>query len=190
MSTYLGRPSFPHVPLQPLFLWCCTVRVGNSICKQYIILKVTFLLYPFNFYHPPTELREGNVFSRVCLSMGGGSHDHYPWCLGPDCTGPAHYWHLVAITKDLIQTCSLEDPPPPPEHLMVCKRAVRILLKCFLVSSVISQYLMSPVVVSAMQPIFIPEAPLCFSEIQLQIFYCKYYVFLTLSDFHSIVRVN
>ena len=26
-------------------------------------------------YFPPKKLREGHVFSRVCLSMGGGSHD-------------------------------------------------------------------------------------------------------------------
>ena len=32
---------------------------------------------------PPTELREGIVFSYVCLF----TCDHYPWCIGPPCTG-------------------------------------------------------------------------------------------------------
>ena len=38
------------------------------------------------------KLREGNVFTcvcRVCPWGGGGSPcDHYPWCIGPHCTGP------------------------------------------------------------------------------------------------------
>ena len=44
-------------------------------------------------YRSPTMLREGNVFSHVCLS---------------DCPQGGTY----VITHGSVQTCSLEDPPP------------------------------------------------------------------------------
>ena len=34
-------------------------------------------------YRSSTKLREGNVFSRICLSVHTGTQcDHYPWCIG------------------------------------------------------------------------------------------------------------
>ena len=87
------------------------------------------------FYRPPTKLREGDVFSRVCHYVQEGSPcDHYPWPLpqaspyrdlrGPYCTGT----HLGPTT-------------PAPEHIKfvhyeahaVGKRAVGILPECILV---------------------------------------------------------
>ena len=45
-------------------------------------------------FRSPTELREGNVFSRVCLSVNRGSpRDHYPWCIA------RHYKATVTPTS-------------------------------------------------------------------------------------------
>ena len=102
-------------------LWTCGLPWGSSSC------------------HPPTKLREGNVFT-VSHSVQGG----YPWShvlSGVGIFGPrslprvggehvregwwyvqgvptSHCWHLVAATMHTIG-----------------KRAVRILLECFLVNT-------------------------------------------------------
>ena len=96
----------------------------TDICT--VSLRVAYLLLP-----PPTKLREGNVFSRVCLSVHvGDSH--------------------VTITHDALDlttqtwnpypwACSnlfILDSQHPPSLLLpraVDKRMVRILLECFLV---------------------------------------------------------
>ena len=83
------------------------------------------------FYRPQTKLREGNVFTNVCHSVGGGSgvgishapwdrsHGRYPFTPIPPPHPPnirlgnlpllltfgGHHWRPV-------QTCSLEDLPP------------------------------------------------------------------------------
>ena len=71
------------------------------------------------YYRPPTKLREGNVFSRV---YPPGAHatitdDALDLPIeGPLCTGP-----LLVLPSSAI------------EAHMVRKRAIRILLECFLV---------------------------------------------------------
>ena len=43
------------------------------------------------YYHPPTKLREGNVFSHVCLSTGVEEEGwSLPWCILPHCTESPH----------------------------------------------------------------------------------------------------
>ena len=74
------------------------------------------------FYHPPTKLREGNVFSCVCpsfCSQTGVPCEHYPWCIGHHCTRPLlnnRPWTHPS------QSCSFDDPKSniwwwPPKHL-------------------------------------------------------------------------
>ena len=77
------------------------------------------------------RLREGNVFSRVCLSTGGSymtiTHNAFDltvqgilpqtWDLtvqapSPLVTSGGHQWKPV-------QTCSLQDPPVPPAPLVL-----------------------------------------------------------------------
>ena len=110
----------------------------------------------FHFYRPPTKLPESNVFTRVCLSVHGGGGPMWPlpmmhWsslyrpplpCPGPLSasdifwlslvvssnlftwgTAPNWYWHLVAT-----------------EVHSVGKRAIRILLECFLVIVTFGNY--------------------------------------------------
>ena len=86
------------------------------------------------------KLREGNVFSHVCLSVhrGWGEWDiygHYSWYIGPHCTGTP-YW------RPPLETCwNLFNWGPPHLywHLVVMKArrvdkwVVRILLECLLV---------------------------------------------------------
>ena len=63
----------------------------NSFIQAHFEHKIVF-----GFYRLPTELRDGNVFSRVflpfclsiCLSTGESPGDHYPWCLGSHFTRP------------------------------------------------------------------------------------------------------
>ena len=87
-------------------------------------------------YRPPTKLREGNVFFRVCLSVHRGV-PRWPvpmmhWTSQPPpplVTSGGHHWRPV-------QTCSLEDSPNLYWHLVakactVGKRAVCIPLECF-----------------------------------------------------------
>ena len=79
------------------YVWCTSKACwSNSICdkrKLYLYFPecraggneshysynwpfTTTLIFTvtLSYYHPPTKLREGNVFSRVCLSIGGEFH--------------------------------------------------------------------------------------------------------------------
>ena len=56
------------------------------------------------YYHPPTKLWQGNVFSRVCPSFcpGGVLCDHYPWCIRLQRTGtlpPTHGPRPMLLTS-------------------------------------------------------------------------------------------
>ena len=85
-----------------------------------------------DFHRPSTELREGNVFIRVCLSISQSVHrgdgapcDHYSWSIGPHCTAPCppspghQTWDLeappplVAITRVLFKLVHLRTLPQP-----------------------------------------------------------------------------
>ena len=96
-------------------------------------------------YRPPTELREGNVFYRVCLSFClsmGGSHVTITYALDftvhsllppphphirrgtPPASGPGPGPTPLPLTSDgqhlrPVQTCSLEDDPTPNRHFLV-----------------------------------------------------------------------
>ena len=69
-----------------------------------------------NHYRPQTKLREGNVFTPVCHSVQGGVYPSMQWAKWGCVTG----------------VCNQGGVQPPPQP--VNKRAVRILLECFLVS--------------------------------------------------------
>ena len=90
------------------------------------IIRDTTFTASTSFYHPPTKLRNGNVFSHVCRSVcsHGIPCDHYPWCIGPH--HPGH-----------VQTCSTwtslyreasnptlcpwtPSPGPTPGHVQTC----------------------------------------------------------------------
>ena len=70
-----------------------------------------------DIYRPQTKLRDGNVSIRVCLSTEEGRRrapfDHYTWCIGPP----------TVLTSGGVTI----------KAHMVGKRAVHILLECFLV---------------------------------------------------------
>ena len=105
--------------------------------------------------HPPTELREGNLFIHVCPSVcqGGGPcvtitipiAGHQTWNPPPKPWPPllvisgGHHWKPL-------QTCSLEVRPPvltsggDTKACTTGKRAVHILLECFLVTLYISSF--------------------------------------------------
>ena len=52
--------------------WC------RHVCHQYFFeVRFALLSMQLYFYRPPTQMREGNVFSHVCL-FGGSPYDHYP----------------------------------------------------------------------------------------------------------------
>ena len=101
------RPGSPFfVPFKNGFntiTWCCLhipskrskmLPTKNSdvdgTCKQ------AFTQPQHYYYHPPITLREGNVFTRLCLSVHGGGGGVAP-C--------AHHCRPV-------QTCSLQDSYP------------------------------------------------------------------------------
>ena len=63
-------------------------------CIHYNVKKFSYNEHPFArckrnplsyyYYRPQTKLREGNVFTGICLFTGRGSQcNHYPWCIGP-----------------------------------------------------------------------------------------------------------
>ena len=84
----------------------------DSICQKAGGWDLTEM---HSFYHPPTKLQEGNVFSCVCLSTLGIPCDHYPWWhwtslppvpalplpplnMEPHCTGPLSSLWTVDLT--------------------------------------------------------------------------------------------
>ena len=85
--------------------------------------------YRRRYYRLPTEFREGNVFSCVCLSFCLSTmgpcvtitydtlyltvHPHPISDLGPHLVLSPCYWHLVANTVDLFKLVDLRIPPPP-----------------------------------------------------------------------------
>ena len=106
---------------------------------------------------PPTKLWEGNVFTCVCLSVHRGPHltithdalgltvQGPPPALPPPNIdmGPPQSHPLLVISGDHhwkpVQTCSFDDSTGTAiwwsKHKKVGKRAVCILLKCFLVNT-------------------------------------------------------
>ena len=68
------------------------------------------------YYDPPTHLREGNVFIRVCLSTFKHGTSETPLAMAPSDTGPPlrhgtsrtptparpHWWHLMPITGQIL----------------------------------------------------------------------------------------
>ena len=67
--------------------------------------------------HPPTKLREGNVFSIVCMSVHGGSHASNLTVQGPPAWNfivhepPPLARYLMAITGDLFKLVHFRTPP-------------------------------------------------------------------------------
>ena len=101
----------------------------QNIFKPGQSTKFTLHSYVRNIYRPQTKLRKGNVFTDVCLFTDGGSRQ-YQMHHG---IGHTVGYHLLEIRPA---------PPPPEQHLVVAteteartvsKRAVCILLACFLV---------------------------------------------------------
>ena len=71
---------------------CCkTIMVGSQVTSAFVLFVFLFNYLSSRSYSPPTEMREGNVCSRVglsfCLSTDGPCN-RYPWCIWPYCTGP------------------------------------------------------------------------------------------------------
>ena len=99
-----GRALWPwplHGPWSPLFSEPLTSasrlrpQIYHSVAQRTSssVLSPKTLTFEFwiNYYRLSTKLWEGNVFSPVCPSailptLGGGC-DHYPWFIGPPCTG-------------------------------------------------------------------------------------------------------
>ena len=76
-------------------------------------------------YRPPMTLREGNIFSRVCLSVisvGKGSH-----------VVITHVALKITIQRPLPPAAALPSPVQGKEARTVGKRAIGIQLECFLV---------------------------------------------------------
>ena len=112
---------------------CVHLTVGNDI------------------YHQQTKLQEGNVFTGICLFTWGewvtsnaswyrshGRVSHNSTLDIRPGTYP-YYWHLVAKTVDLFKLVYLMTSwewhqVAATEARTVSKRAVQILLECFLVS--------------------------------------------------------
>ena len=108
------------------------------------LLRVCLVLLP-----PINGFVEGNFFCCVCLPVFlpvGAPCDHYPWYIWRHCTGLPMAMLPLLVTSGRhhwrpVQTCSLEETPPPYQywHLMatkvhlIGKQVVRILPECFLV---------------------------------------------------------
>ena len=99
------------------------------------------------YYRPQTKLQEDNVFTGVCLSIGGGGRSNASWDRShgrapppPMDIRPENYLLLLSSGDQHwrpVQTCSHEKPPAQwhlvvaTEARTVCKRTVRILWNCF-----------------------------------------------------------
>ena len=86
-------------------------------CVQLVRMEAHSEFPPTSIYYPPTKLREGNVYSHVCLSFilstdGVGSHvtsDYWPWCIG------SHY--TCTPSPDIEHLCTYPTPPCPTSPL-------------------------------------------------------------------------
>ena len=131
------------------FPQCVPVIPGRTHVRK---VSVDFILVFSCCCHPPTKFSAVSVCLTFC-SQGGSPYDHYPWCIGSHCTetslrplaialppSPGHGSSLYRDPLSLlvtfgdqewrpVQTCSREDTPTPYAY----KRAVHILLECFLV---------------------------------------------------------
>ena len=108
-----------------IVIWCPTTRVHS--------------LHPN--YYPPMKLREGNVFSRVCLSIcpqgEGVVCDHYPWCIGLNCSRPLpivdmglHCERLLPLYR--LPSAALSQLVLTTNPFTVGKWSVCTILQCFL----------------------------------------------------------
>ena len=100
------------------------------------------------YYRPQRSCGQGNVFTGVCLSTGGGRvsasvHAGMPSPPGTRQTNPPR----------------METPPPPGSRLqhMVYERPVRILLECILVWMDISQQFFPGAIVMYLTVKYLPE---------------------------------
>ena len=130
------------------------VRLPSSEHKQYTFKGDHSCVISKILPSSQRKLRGGNVFTGVCLSVhrGGSPCNHYPWCIGPHCTGPpdppghqtldqpqtsgvgppamARPWRLLLVTCGgdhwrPVNTCSF--------GASVSKWAIRIVMERFLV---------------------------------------------------------
>ena len=106
-----------------------------------------YLYFAEVFYRSPTKLREGNIFSRVCLSVHSRGSLYRTSAPAPSCTGP---WlpqnrALAFLSPDMFKLgphCSGLRPLPNTFKLVhydiqtIRERAVGIRLKCLLVWNV------------------------------------------------------
>ena len=93
--------------------------IGSSETEtidQYINSTITQVrnLLSSNCYRPSTKLREGNVFSRVCLSVchSGGQ------CIGKGRASPSQsnffsFFHAKIMSNNRLNPPGLAPPPPP-----------------------------------------------------------------------------
>ena len=118
----------------------CEILNRKNVIGITTISRV-LLYFTNNFYRLPTKLRDGYVFSRVCLSVilftgRGIPCDHYPQFIGPHHTVTPPNTHTPDIAPHGTGT------PPPPDMFKlvhyaartVGKRTVGILQECFLVT--------------------------------------------------------
>ena len=143
---------------QPTFF----VNASNFMLHVSAFVPFRFhLLLLFYFYRPQTKLREGNVFTGVCLSKGVGgclwSHgpgmgisgirsfpeDGYFWYQVPFkrwvCLGHGYVQGWVCLQGWICRGVGNTPPPHPIPSEMIGNWAVRILLECFLVVYVVTQ---------------------------------------------------
>ena len=93
-----------------VFAWIAVIQNTFELSLRCSKVILVWLQKISHNYRPLMKLREGNVFSHVCLSMGEGGGgvpcNNHPWWIGPHCAGTPSHWRPV-------QTCSLHDPLIP-----------------------------------------------------------------------------
>ena len=102
--TAITNVEFVYVRLYPTIIYCY-FKNDNQTCD-----------FQNGGYCPPTKLREGNVFSRVCLSTRKGVPcDHYPQCIGPHCKPPTA--GPGPASRPLTWDLTVQGPPPPTSDI-------------------------------------------------------------------------